>query len=188
MHHSFKFIFCIVLAMLILIPAAPSASAQKAATPSSAQKGIHDPGEKPVPHYPIGKTRVSRPYHKPYAVSAPTTLNIPGTGEIDVTPEYEWQDGILLRWETASEVDMLGFNVLRSTSESGSREQINTDMIPVLHPGQMLGDSYTYNDADLVWGETYYYWIEILGRDNARESVGAQSARAGYRYYLPDIQ
>jgi len=104
------------------------------------------------------------------------------TADYDVaTPSIE------LVWETASEVDILGFNVLRSTSETGQRVQLNANLIPVENPGQMIGDRYTYSDTDLLLGETYYYWIEIFGLDSSRESIGAQSARAGFRLFLPFV-
>jgi len=86
----------------------------------------------------------------------PTAVNI-----MDFSASSE--DGtVLVTWETASEVDNLGFNVLRSTSVVGEKVRLNNQLVPTnLPPGSMLGSVYEFTDLDnLELGKVYYYWLE----------------------------
>ena len=68
---------------------------------------------------------------------------------------------IILNWETSNEVDNLGFNLYRATSEGGERTRINAEMIPTnVPPGSPSGASYEYPDTNLKANKTYYYWLE----------------------------
>ena len=107
---------------------------------------------------------------------------------IDFTATYNPATASIdLAWETASEVDIIGFNVWRGTSEFAVGEQLNEEQMAVSNPGQMDGATYTYTDADVAFGTTYYYWIEIIGLDGSRERVGPQDAFAGFRLFMPFI-
>ena len=66
----------------------------------------------------------------------------------------------LLEWETATEIDNLGFNLYRSQSVGGPRSQLNQDLIPGQAPGSPLGAVYTWLDEEVETGITYYYWLE----------------------------
>jgi len=116
-------------------------------------------------------------------IAYPTDVNI-----TDFTATYNPATASIdLAWETASEVDLLGFNVRRGTSEFAVGEQLNEEQMAVSNPGQMDGATYTYTDADVAFGTTYYYWIEIIGLDGSRERVGPQDAFAGFRLFMPFI-
>ncbi len=97
---------------------------------------------------------------------------------------------VVLEWETVSETNIVGFNVFRGTSETlvGS-VKINTAIIPAKQPGSPVGDIYTFEDADVVDGQTYYYWIEILTNDMSDQTVGPKSVTipepAWFYYFLP---
>ncbi len=107
----------------------------------------------------------------------------------EFTAAYDAKEKVVnLAWETVSELDILGFNVLRGTSEFGLPDQLNTDLIISNNPGQIEGSSYTYEDSDLLMGETYYYWIQIVGNDNTRESIGPREVRIDLLFFLPLIQ
>ena len=68
--------------------------------------------------------------------------------------------GVLVTWETAVELENLGFNVYRSATEAGERTQVNPQLI--LGAGSSAGRPYDLFDATAVPGATYYYWLEDL--------------------------
>jgi hypothetical protein len=70
------------------------------------------------------------------------------------------EDGILLEWETASELDNLGFNLYRSTALNGDYVQLNAALIPAQNPGAVFGGIYTWVDEDVTPGVTYFYKLE----------------------------
>lgn len=80
------------------------------------------------------------------------------------------KNSVILNWETASEIDNLGFNIYRADSLGGERLKINAELIPSnTYPGSPIGASYEYVDtgADLKQGKllpnrTYYYWLADL--------------------------
>lgn len=71
-------------------------------------------------------------------------------------------DGVLLEWETASEIDNLGFNIYRSTSFSGTKEKINENLILTELLGNPYGANYSYLDTQSLILGTYYYWLESI--------------------------
>lgn len=68
-------------------------------------------------------------------------------------------DAVLVQWETASEIDNLGFNLYRGLADSGPWTQLNTALIPSQAPGSGQGFSYDYLDSDATAGVTYYYLL-----------------------------
>jgi subtilisin family serine protease len=68
--------------------------------------------------------------------------------------------GIRIEWETASEIDNLGFNLYRAESLEGPLVQVNTSLIPSQVPGSPVGASYRLLDENVQPGTTYYYWLE----------------------------
>jgi hypothetical protein len=96
-----------------------------------------------------------------------------------------------LAWKTASELNIQGFNVLRSTSLTGERVKLNDTLIEAGPPGTLEG-SYAFTDDDLGDAAMYYYWVEIVEFGGGREAVGPQSVEIinngePYKYYLPMI-
>lgn len=71
-------------------------------------------------------------------------------------------DGVRLAWETASELDLLGFNLYRAVEEDGEPAAINAALIPSQAPGSTQGASYTYLDATAKPGVTYFYWVQTV--------------------------
>ena len=70
-------------------------------------------------------------------------------------------DAVLVTWETASELDNRGFNLYRGTSPDGWERQLNATLIPSQSQGSPSGFVYTWLDeADLLAGMTYYYWLQ----------------------------
>lgn len=72
------------------------------------------------------------------------------------------EEGILLSWETASEVDNLGFNIYKADDPEGEKVRVNPAMILSKAMGGTSGAFYEYLDEDVETGITYYYWLEAV--------------------------
>ena len=98
---------------------------------------------------------------------------------------------MLLEWETATEIDNLGFNLYRSESAGGPRNQLNQGLIPGQAPGSPVGAVYTWQDQEVETGTTYYYWLEDVDTHSAATQHGPVSAAPSqrlltvYRVFLP---
>jgi len=68
---------------------------------------------------------------------------------------------ILITWETGSEIDNLGFNILRSESESGPYTKINKKLIKS-KGSSTKGASYKLKDKNIEAGKTYWYKLEDI--------------------------
>jgi hypothetical protein len=80
---------------------------------------------------------------------------------------------VLLRWETVSEQNNAGFNLLRSTNPDGPGEQINTEgLIQSEAPGSIEGSSYEWIDQTVEHGHRYYYWLEDVGLNGVTTQHG----------------
>jgi len=75
---------------------------------------------------------------------------------------------VTLNWATSSEIENLGFNILRSTTEESNWIQVNDAMIS----GQGNSSeetSYQFVDAKVVAGETYSYRLESVSLNGVVE-------------------
>jgi len=77
--------------------------------------------------------------------------------------------GVVVRWRTASEVSILGFNVYRQ--DGAKRTKLNARL--VLAAGS-LGRSYSWLDRGVANGR---YWIQVVRRDGGRALYGPAGAR-----------
>lgn len=66
--------------------------------------------------------------------------------------------GVMVAWETASEIDNQGFNLYRASDSAGPQTLLT--FVPSQAPGSTQGFAYQWLDEDVVSGETYYYWLE----------------------------
>ena len=109
---------------------------------------------------------------------------------------------VLIEWETASEINNIGFNLWRSTSETGDYARLNDSLIPSQALGSVIGAYYSYTDSDVINGTTYYYKLESVDVNGHAEFYGPISATPGaqptatpppaptptpHRVYLPVI-
>jgi len=68
-----------------------------------------------------------------------------------------------LYWETAQEVDLLGFHLYRAAAVDGPMTRVNEELIPSqVPPGSPVGASYCFEDWKVRPNRTYYYWLEDL--------------------------
>ena len=85
-------------------------------------------------------------------------------------------DGAIeLVWETASEIDNLGFHLFRSSSAGGPFERVTSRVIPGLGSSP-VGAHYAYRDEGLVNGKVYFYKlqdIETTGKETLHGPVSA---------------
>jgi len=120
-----------------------------------------------TPHVPGGKSTnvvivtpvipsgVSRTNQRPYITvqSAPTAVSLKRF------EAHAVEDGVQVEWETAQEVNNLGYNVYRAESVDGTRVRVNSDLIS----GQGLSSveqSYALHDGAAEAGRKYFYWLE----------------------------
>jgi hypothetical protein len=115
-----------------------------------------------------------RLYDAPQTVRAATPTGLALNGEVE---DYRWdfrplavtlaafdaqpyEDGVLVTWETVSEINNTGFNLYRAEDAAGLRTLLTFLASPA--PGSLPGASYSYEDAPLPVGQTYWYWIEDI--------------------------
>jgi hypothetical protein len=85
---------------------------------------------------------------------------------------------IILTWETATELDNLGFNLYRSEALDGDYVRLNQSLISGQHPGSPEGAVYTWQDVDVSPGVAYYYKLEDLDLHGGRRFHGPVWATA----------
>lgn len=126
-----------------------------------------------------------------YQTNSPTAVSLDLLSlATEVGPE-----GVLVKWETQTEFNLRGFNILRAESEDGVKAQVNGQLVQAKQvPGSMEVAAYEFLDGTGTVGTTYYYWLEALDTSGETEQfgpvigtalfpVGPQGAP--YRVFLP---
>lgn len=86
---------------------------------------------------------------------------------------------IRVYWTTASEVETLGFNLYRATTDDfASATRINDELIPAQGTGGSQGASYDVVDRDVRTGNSYFYWLEDVETTGTTALNGPVSATA----------
>ena len=96
---------------------------------------------------------------------------------------------ILLGWQTYSELDILGFNLYRSTAMDGERTLVY--QTPAVHRGKVQGDSYAYTDKEVMTDTAYTYWLDVVHNDGSiatLEPITTQLSQFTVKVYLPAIK
>jgi hypothetical protein len=94
-------------------------------------------------------------------------------------------NGVLLSWQTATELDNLGFNVYRADSPQGQRTRLNKRLIPSQMSGSVMGASYSFLDETAVPSRTYYYWLEDVDVHGMTGTHGPAEVRPATPKALP---
>jgi hypothetical protein len=79
--------------------------------------------------------------------------------------QYLLPTSIEVNWETESEYNTVGFNVLRSDSATGQFTRLNDRLIPG-SADPVVGGSYQYVDSNVEPGIIYYYRLEDVEYDS----------------------
>lgn len=127
--------------------------------------------------------------------SDPDTSNNTDTEPTDVEPttavtlnsfDATASDGVVVvEWQTASEIDNLGFNLYRADAESSVRARLNETLIPSLvAAGSPVGALYKYVDDSVQLGVEYSYWLEQV--DTAGSSMMHGPVSAGILTFAID--
>jgi len=69
-------------------------------------------------------------------------------------------DGVQVTWETAQELEHLGFNLYRGSGSTGPWVRLNAELLPAQNPGATSGGTYTWLDAGATPGAPSYYRLE----------------------------
>jgi hypothetical protein len=94
-------------------------------------------------------------------------------------------DGVWVEWQTANELDILGFRLLRSETGDGGFVPLGDEPVFALWSGSDKGMTYSYLDEGAVPGRTYHYKLEIVKLDGQTERYGLVSAAMRWWLKLP---
>ena len=94
-------------------------------------------------------------------------------------------ENVLVWWETANELDNLGFNVYRARSAGGERTRLNAQLIPSQSPGSMEGGSYQFVDRSAQSGMSYHYWLEDVDSGGVGTMNGPMAVQIPQARRLP---
>ena len=89
---------------------------------------------------------------------------------------------VVIEWETASEIDTVGFQIYRSLQPDGPFEKITSDPIPA-SADALAGGSYRFLDRNLVANQEVYYRlveIESTGNENILGETSVIPERYGW--------
>ncbi len=75
-----------------------------------------------------------------------------------------------LRWQTASEVDVFGFEVFRAELEEGPYETLQQDPMAG-HGTTDEPHAYVFVDDTIEPGRGYWYWVEEITLNGARSKI-----------------
>lgn len=84
---------------------------------------------------------------------------------------------VVVEWTTASELNTVGFNLLRGETSDGPFEQVNGALIPSASD-TLTGNSYRFEDHGVVAGRTYFYMLEEIESSGGSNQHGPITVKA----------
>ena len=112
-------------------------------------------------------------------VDAPTSVTV---ADFNANPN---DVKIQIKWQTSLEIDLVGFNLYRSTSFLGEKQRLNQEIIRAASPGDIVGASYVFVDEQIIPGVVYYYWLEPVDIYGKLKLLGPVTATGLHVTYLP---
>jgi hypothetical protein len=76
-----------------------------------------------------------------------------------------------ISWETASESNLLGYNIYRSETENQD-DALRVTATMITASNQAMGDSYSYTDDEVEMNTTYNYWLQSTDFDGTSQMFG----------------
>lgn len=104
---------------------------------------------------------------------SPTAIEVSGLAASLV------ENTVQLKWHSLTELNVIGFNVLRAKSANGAYAPVNSGLIGAKTPGQANSNRYTFTDGSVSAGQTYYYRLQVIHRDNSTDSGDAVKVTVG---------
>jgi hypothetical protein len=92
---------------------------------------------------------------------------------------------VLVSWETATELDNLGFNLYRANSAGGERIRLNEWLIASQSPGSTVGSNYQFVDRSAEPGKAYHYWLEDIDVEGVARMNGPVAVQMPHGRLLP---
>ncbi len=102
-----------------------------------------------------------------------TVTNTPLAVTLASFDARQQSDAVQVTWETASELNNAGFNLYRALAADGQRTLLAA--VPSSAPGSGAGAAYSFRDADVAAGQTYWYWLEAVDVSGAASLHGPVS-------------
>lgn len=84
---------------------------------------------------------------------------------------------VAVEWTTASELNTVGFNLLRGDTPGGPFEQVNEALIPSASD-TLTGNSYSYEDHSVEAGKIYFYMLEEIESSGGINQHGPITVKA----------
>ena len=95
-------------------------------------------------------------------------------------------NGVLVQWQTLSEVNVLSFNLLRVAGRDVC-EVVNAEPLLAQYAGADQGATYTLLDEKVRPGTTYDYVLEVVRLDGGAERIDLGAVTTHWRLDLPLI-
>jgi hypothetical protein len=95
---------------------------------------------------------------------------------------------VLIQWQTASEINLVGFKLYRTLEPDGGMQAITQGLLPAKNPGQLLGASYQYVDTNVSAGKTYSYTLQVFTTDGLSENYNIGTVVMGWVNFLPFME
>ena len=146
-------------------------------------------GALPDPDGPLGPLpQWTSPLPTDEATAGVEILNPTGLGVYGLSARPLGLD-VVIRWKTASEASIIGFNVLRSEQKwmAGPMifEQVGAGMVEAAHAGSNSGQTYSVTDATADAGHSYRYVLEVYGRSGIVEELDPITYLARTSIFMP---
>jgi hypothetical protein len=108
-----------------------------------------------------------------FTAGGPTNPTAVFLSSFTALPEGE---NIRVVWETAVELQNLGFNLYRGESPTGPWVKLNAELIAAQNPGAVFGASYEWLDDEVIPDTTVYYRLEDVDVSGVSTFHGPVSA------------